>query len=303
MKPKFSVLIPVYNREEYVRQAIDSVLAQTCQDFELIVVDDGSTDRTPSVLRSYGSRLRTARQGNQGPEAARVKAAELACGKYLVFLDSDDLLLPTALATYDRIIHAFNAPPLIIGRMIWFKGNQPPELDARLPNVIEVQRHRDYLGKNVTVSISYSVMVILKDVFQRVGGPTSGRFPADDYDLMLKMGVFSPCLTVKLPCTVAYRSHQSNGHKELERMVRAIVSVVQAEHRGEYPGGLKRCLGRYALIGGPAWQWVKISLEHRRPDLACKLFVYCGPMIAAGGLVKFFRRLRRGSPVERIPFE
>jgi glycosyltransferase involved in cell wall biosynthesis len=71
MKTRFSVLVPVQNRQEYVRQAIDSVLSQAFSDFELIVVDDGSSDRTPDVLQSYGARIKMIRQANQGPEVAR----------------------------------------------------------------------------------------------------------------------------------------------------------------------------------------------------------------------------------------
>ena len=67
MRTQFSVLIPVHNRAEHVRQAVESVLAQTFKNYELIVIDDGSTDGTPAVLASYGSRVQVLRQENQGP--------------------------------------------------------------------------------------------------------------------------------------------------------------------------------------------------------------------------------------------
>ena len=130
MATRFSVLIPTHNREEYVRQAIDSVLSQTFTDYEVFVIDDGSTDRTPELLRSYGHRIRALRQPNQGPEAARNRAAAQASGEYLAFLDSDDLLLPGALEAYDRIIRTLDSPPLMIGAMIYFEDQPPP---ARAP--------------------------------------------------------------------------------------------------------------------------------------------------------------------------
>ena len=111
MKIRFSVLIPAYNIEKYIRQTIDSVLAQSFTDYEVIVIDDGSTDQTPQLLESYGTRIKVIRQSNQGPEAARNKAAALAQGEYLAMLDHDDLLLPCALATYDQIIRNFNVRP------------------------------------------------------------------------------------------------------------------------------------------------------------------------------------------------
>src|ERR1700733_5357754 len=125
MATRFSVLIPTYNREEYLRQAIDSVLAQSFTDYEIFVIDDGSTDHTPELLRSYGNRIRVLRQQNQGPEAARNRPAAQASGEYLAFLDSDDLLLPCALEVYDRIIRTLDAPPLVIGSMIYFADPEP----------------------------------------------------------------------------------------------------------------------------------------------------------------------------------
>jgi glycosyltransferase involved in cell wall biosynthesis len=91
VKPYFSVLIPTYNREQHVREAVESVLAQTWTGYELFVIDDGSTDGTQAMLAGYGSRIHLLQQENQGPEVARSMAAAQARGDYLVFLDSDDL--------------------------------------------------------------------------------------------------------------------------------------------------------------------------------------------------------------------
>src|ERR1700704_1336158 len=110
MSVRFSVLIPVYNRENYVREAVDSVLNQTFSDFELLAVDDGSTDRSAEVLESYGNKLRLIQQRNQGPEIARNASAALAQGEYLVYLDSDDLFLPFALETFDKVIRQLDSP-------------------------------------------------------------------------------------------------------------------------------------------------------------------------------------------------
>src|SRR6201997_3700288 len=116
MKVRFSVLIPVYNRERYIRKAIDSVLSQTLTNVEVIAVDDGSTDGSPDILKSYGSRIKTFRQPNQGPEVARNAAAAAAEGEYLVLLDSDDFLFPFTLAVYDQVLRTFDSPPMIVGR-------------------------------------------------------------------------------------------------------------------------------------------------------------------------------------------
>jgi glycosyltransferase involved in cell wall biosynthesis len=100
-RPKVTVLVPVYNREHYVRDAIDSILAQTFTDFELLVIDDGSTDRSSEVVRSYQDpRIRfVGNEMNEGIPKTRNKGVQLARGEYLALLDSDDRAFPERLAT------------------------------------------------------------------------------------------------------------------------------------------------------------------------------------------------------------
>jgi glycosyltransferase involved in cell wall biosynthesis len=99
-RPRVSVVIPVYNRESYVGEALASVLAQTFGDFELLVIDDGSTDRTRDVVCSFRDpRIRVLQhEGNRGIARARNTGVDAACGDYLAFLDSDDVALPQRLA-------------------------------------------------------------------------------------------------------------------------------------------------------------------------------------------------------------
>ena len=96
--PLVSVVIPAYNAAGFVRRAVDSVLAQTFADFELLVVDDGSTDGTREVLAGYGDRLRVLAQPNGGPAAARNQGLHHAQGEYVAFLDADDHWLPQKLS-------------------------------------------------------------------------------------------------------------------------------------------------------------------------------------------------------------
>jgi cellulose synthase/poly-beta-1,6-N-acetylglucosamine synthase-like glycosyltransferase len=80
MAVRFSILMPVYNIQKYLRQTIDSLLSQNFRDFEVVIVDDGSTDQTPQILESYGARIRVCRQANTGAEFARNKAASRPFG-------------------------------------------------------------------------------------------------------------------------------------------------------------------------------------------------------------------------------
>jgi glycosyltransferase involved in cell wall biosynthesis len=96
--PKVTVVIPTYNSAHFLDEAIQSVLAQTFTDFEVVVVDDGSTDNTKVVVDSFKDpRIKYVYQQNQGPPGARNKGVELSMGEYIFFLDSDDSLLEHAL--------------------------------------------------------------------------------------------------------------------------------------------------------------------------------------------------------------
>jgi glycosyltransferase involved in cell wall biosynthesis len=89
-----SCIVPVYNGEPYLAEALDSILAQTHRPLEIIVVDDGSTDGTATVVSSYGSQIQYIKQGNAGPATARNLGLNIARGDYVAFLDADDLWHP-----------------------------------------------------------------------------------------------------------------------------------------------------------------------------------------------------------------
>ena len=105
--PHFSVIMPVYNHAHYLERAVQSVIAQTCDDWELIIVDDGSTDGSGGLvdrLAARDGRIRVLHQANAGPAAARNAGLAVARGPWLAYLDSDDLYLPDTLEHYRRFI-------------------------------------------------------------------------------------------------------------------------------------------------------------------------------------------------------
>jgi len=97
-EPTVSVVIPAYNAERYIGETLESVLAQTYRDFEVVVVDDGSTDGTREIVRGYGEPVRLVEQPNSGPAAARNRGVREARGEFIAFIDADDLWLPEKLA-------------------------------------------------------------------------------------------------------------------------------------------------------------------------------------------------------------
>ena len=98
--PEISVIMPVYNVEKYLRECLDSLLAQTFTDFEAICVNDGSTDGSPAILEEYAAkdnRIKIIDQPNSGAAKSRNNGMTIACGKYWMFLDSDDWFMPDML--------------------------------------------------------------------------------------------------------------------------------------------------------------------------------------------------------------
>jgi glycosyltransferase involved in cell wall biosynthesis len=101
-RPEFSVIIPAYNRRALLIETLNSVWQQTFADFEVIVVDDGSTDGTAEYLGSLGAKVQCVMQDNFGPGAARNRGLEIANGRYVAFVDSDDVWFPWTLETMRR---------------------------------------------------------------------------------------------------------------------------------------------------------------------------------------------------------
>ncbi len=289
---KFSVIIPVYNRSELVRHAVESALNQDGADHEVIVVDDGSTDGTAEVLAHYGNEINVISQEQAGAEVARNRGAAAATGEYLVFLDSDDLLLPWALRAYDLIVDAETKPPLVVGWATQFRSNEGAfESDGKWSEAIEFTVLHDYLSKSRSRFTTASLIVIRKDVFDEIGGfrnTTPLTFNGDDFDILLRAGCQSPAVLVNRPATVAYRHHSGNIVHRIPLQLQGLASLVEAERKGLYPGGAQRRFHRYAIIGGPVFFWIRRALRHRYLASPLSLALSAAPMICASIAKKAF---------------
>jgi len=299
---RFTILMPVFNEGRHVRKAIDSVLQQTFTDFELIVIDDGSTDSSVELIRSYQPRVKLLQQYHKGAEVARNNGAAIAKGEYLVFLDGDDFFFPFALATLDRVIRHFDSPPLVLATVLFFDDEQ--EVPVPSPNPIEVFKYKNYLSRsrpagsatraaNLTDSI-----VVKRSVFVDVGGMRNSSpetFYNEDSHLLLKLGTYGPCVIINQPVTTAYRKHATNSTGNIVAIAHAWLCIARAERRGEYQGRDK--WGRYALIGGRTLQWaVRYCWPGRQRKLAIELLFGTLSMIAVALVNKLLRTFRRTDP-------
>lgn len=169
---------------------------------------------------------------------------------------------------------------------------------------IEIFQYRDYLAKDVSVGLYGSNIVVKKSVVEQAGGlrhSTPTTFHMDLLDTMLRIGVYGPCVVIKQPTTFAYRVHQTNSVRDIERMTDGIYPIIEAERRGQYPGGSARRFERYACIGGVAWCWFKYALADRQVGIVGKYMLHCSPMIAAGALKKTWGRLRGATRPVCVP--
>ncbi len=202
-KPEVSVIIPTFNRGWILKEAIDSVLAQDYKDFELIVVDDGSTDNTGQILDSYDQDLIVLQQANKGVSAARNRGIAAAEGRLIAFLDSDDLWLPRKLSSQ---VDFFNSNPTAV-------INQTEEIWLR--NGVRVNpknRHHKVSGMIFERSlglclVSPSAVMIKKNLFSKVGVFDESLPACEDYDLWLRISCQYPVHLIDTPLIMKRGGH------------------------------------------------------------------------------------------------
>jgi len=245
--PLFSVIIPTHNRGQLLRQTLASVLSQREADFEVIVVDDGSTDETPQVLAEYASRVTVITQQNAGPGAARNRGVAEARGDYVAFLDSDDLWFPWTLTTIRMAIERCAPVSLITSCPCEFTS--PTELDAIVHEEPRFERFNDFFAACDRFRfVGSGTMVVARDAFLRVGGFTSNVRVAEDLDLVLRLGVEPGYVYIAAPPLLAYRRHDESLVSNLDQTLQGIDFLISQERSGRYPGGRARRVERQKAL-------------------------------------------------------
>ena len=192
-----SVIIPTHNRGGFLAQAIDSVLSQSCGNFELIVVDDGSTDETQALLASYGKALIVLRQENQGPAAARNVGIRAARHPLLAFLDSDDRFARQKLAL--QVAAMEEQPELLISHTqeTWFRNGRHFNQKKR-----HTKEGGDIFVRCLALCVvGMSTVMARRELFARIGLFDEALACCEDYDLLLRASVAHPFLLVDAPLT------------------------------------------------------------------------------------------------------
>jgi len=243
----FSVVIPTYNRATLLRGALDSVFSQQFTDFEVIVVDDGSTDDSETVCRTFDQRLRFFRHEHKGPGAARNVAARCAKGEYIAFLDSDDLWFPWTLATYASVIAQNNYPNLISGKSIKFQV-EPPKADATGAQTAAFEHLLQACTDTIPPVGGTPSIAVRKDAFIRVGGFCEMPINGEDTDLWLRLGLEPGFVRIHRPPMFAQRIHADNVTNAVERAINGVHYQIRQETDGAYPGKTKYRRARITII-------------------------------------------------------
>jgi alpha-1,3-rhamnosyl/mannosyltransferase len=208
MAPKVSVCIPTYNREYLLKETLDSVFAQTYKDFEVVIVDDGSTDGTKQMLEKNGYNVRYYWQENAGDAAARNKLIELANGEYISFLDSDDLLYPDALERMVSAIPDNTEDVIVYGPYIAI--DEHDNILYRRKKKLYDGRITEYLFENILIHSCGSLFP--KKVLVQAGGFDTSLAVCSDYDLWLRLSLQYDFISLEKP-VFKRRRHSGNISK------------------------------------------------------------------------------------------
>ena len=254
---KVSVIIPVYNGAKFIKNAIDSVIGQTNQNFEIIVIDDGSIDNTPNILKGYGDKIKYNTQENKGQASAINKGLKMSEGEYIAYLDSDDMYYPEKLEEQLQYFHNHPDVSLVYSDRY--------HIDSSAKNISLVQSrqldHFLFLQEN---RLSRSSVMHRRKCLDEVGVFDNCISGSDDWDMWIRMSEKYKFGYINKPL-IKYRIHENNlsqtrpnrlNHNRWTRM-----KIIQkCYYRRGKPFGLKLMLIRAKFI----WIIGKIPILGKR---------------------------------------
>ena len=231
---KVSVIIPTYNREKYIRDAIDSVLSQTYRNFEIVVADDGSTDNTVKILKEYGDKIRWKSQKNRGPASAKKFGTSMAKGEYLAYLDSDDMYLPDKLKLQVDYLDKHPEAGLVYCNYYRINGTgRITELISRPKNLLLIQENY----------VPTSGVMCRRECIDTLRGFDENLGSNYDWDMWLRISEKYPIHCIPKPL-FKYRVHGESisltrpNRLDYERKVKILLLEKAYQRRGK-PSWLK----------------------------------------------------------------
>jgi len=211
--PQVSVVIPTWNRAREVPAAIDSALAQTRPPFEVVIVDDGSTDETQDVLARYGDRIRVLRQENAGASAARNAGIRASRGEFVAFLDSDDLWSERKLEKQLELLERADVACCIANMIQVGPGDSSYHIYDRVP--LKPRFPQGILLNPVELLCSRFIpmiptLVVARGVFEKVGLFDTSFSVHEDHEFALRLGRIGPWVYTTEPLASVHRQTASS---------------------------------------------------------------------------------------------
>jgi glycosyltransferase involved in cell wall biosynthesis len=262
--PKVSVVMSVFNGEAFLSEAIESILNQTFRDFEFIIIDDGSTDKTAEILAAYASRdlrIRIRSHENKGLAVSLNVGIGLAQGKYVARMDADDISLPTR---FQQQVDFLEAHPEVgvLGGASEVINLQRQVIDIRHPPLQDSEIKAIMFRHNI---MSHPSVMMRREILLAVGGYRPALVDAEDYDLFLRMGERSQLANLDTPL-IRLRIHPnqvSRSHLQ-HQVVCALAAQVSASLRKR---GQSDPLCRVAEVSLPLLESLGVGREQFRQKL------------------------------------
>ncbi len=263
MKPKVSVIIPAYNSEKYIAEAIASVFAQTYPSYEVIAVDDGSTDNTLQLLKQYGPRVKALTKLNGGPASARNLAIKNSNGDYIAFLDSDDLWVEEKLEEQLAFLDKHPEVGLIFGEMLMFEDKGGKKIVQSKIGYTGDPTFRQLLFGNY---IPNSTVVIRRRCVDKVGllNESKELIAVEDHEYWMRIARAFPLAGIPNPLAY-YRIRDGNilgagnGYDIDKGLKLALAAIGEAEK--QFPQMWEECqvdrdllFARLHIRAGFAWK-------------------------------------------------
>jgi glycosyltransferase involved in cell wall biosynthesis len=202
---RVSICIPTYNRKAYLKETLESVFSQTYKDFEVVVVDDGSSDGTEEMIKNLGYNIRYHWQENSGDAAARNKLIELAECEYITFLDSDDLLVPDAVERMITAMESANGQAIVYGP--YFRIDEHGKVFGRCKRTLYSGEVTKYLFQTIFIHSCGSMFP--RAAVKEAGGFDESLVVCADYDLWLRLSLQFQFIAMEEP-TFRRRRHSGN---------------------------------------------------------------------------------------------
>ena len=220
---KVSIIIPTYNRENLITKALDSLINQSYQNIEIIVIDDGSSDHTREALKPYQelTNFSCYYQNNQGRSVARNKGIEKATGEFLMFLDSDDYLEPHAIASLVLLTDKYPETNIFAAsyRLIEEKNGISYEVYRR---DYEVENENILLLQINIMVLNIGNNMIRKNLISQAGKFTPGLEYAEDWELLMKICLYEKAVVTKNIILNVFRHSDNSSFIEIQE---AIITV------------------------------------------------------------------------------